>query len=545
MLSSTLAWPRPGHTDALAPMTSERSLVILDAGLDDLYHLVSGIHPDVDIVLLDPRRDGLSQLTDILRNYGTLAKLHLVCHGSPGCLYLGSSILNLETLQQNSEHSALWSQRLSGATLMLYGCAVAAGEAGERFLYALHQATGAAIAASTQPVGNAALGGHWHLDYRLGKRVRVNIVFSETVRHSYSALFTPSVRFTATPTNLIESEGTAITFRFELSEAPPATGVTITVNGNRPQSLNNLNLFSLSVTGGDFPVGDFDFSGFSFTIRDRIATFTVPIFDNTEGADPLYDGLRTVTYTLQSGSGYTVNPQFAAVVVNYADEPSQIPTPSPISNRIVGTNGRDVLRGTSVADIILGFGDNDRLFGRAQNDRLIGGAGNDGLDGGPGNDRLEGGQGNDRLFGSTGHDRHFGGLGNDILIDGTGNDGLDGGPGNDRLDGGQGNDRLLGGTGNDRLLGRSGNDFLVGGTGNDLLVGGPGRDIFVVQRGPGQARIQDFSNLDRLRLIGNVSFGQLTIQPQGRSTLIRRGNDVLALLVGVQANTINRADFVA
>lgn len=524
MLTSTRAWPQPGDAGSFVQMSSERSLVILDAGLHDLYHLVSGIQSDVDIVLLDPKQDGLSQLTDILWSYGPLSQLHLVCHGSPGCLYLGSSVLNLETLKQNPAHSDLWSQQLSGATLVLYGCAVAAGEMGERFLSFLHQATGAAIAASTHPVGSAELGGHWHLNYRIGKRVRANVVFSQAVCQSYTGLLAPSIQLTATPMNLIESESTALTFRFELSEPPPAQGVTVTVTGNRPQSLNNLDLLSLSVTGGDFPVGDFDFSGFSFTIRDRIATVRAPIFDNPEGTDPLYDGLRTVTYTLQAGIGYTVNPRFAAVVINYADNPSQIPVPPPIPtppltpNRITGTNGRDTLQGTSGPDIILGFGGNDRLIGLAQNDRLIGGAGDDWLDSGPGNDRLDGESGNDRLIG---------GIGNDLIIGGTGND------------------ALIGGMGNDTLIGGAGNDVLIGGTENDTVIGGQGRDTFVLQQGPGQARIQDFSNQDRLRLTGNLRLGQLSIQQQGNSTLIRRGSDILALLVGVQASTINRTDFVS
>jgi hypothetical protein len=297
-----------------------------------------------------------------------------------------------------------------------------------------------------------------------------------------------SIRFTATPTNLIESEQTVVTFRFELSEPPPAGGVTVTVKGNRPQSLNNLDLFNISVTGGDFPVGDFDFTGFDLTIRATVATITVPTFDNPEGIDPLYDGLRAVTYTLQPGIGYVPDPSARSVLINYVDNPSQIPiTPNPIpitpnpSAPIVGTVNADRLMGTAADDRILGLGGNDTLLGRAGNDILLGGAGDDTLNGGNGNDRLSGGRGN---------------------------------------------------------------DLLVGGKGDDILIGGLGRDQFLLERGPGQATIRDFQDRqDRLRLGRGLSFDSLTIRQSGRNTVISRGADVLAVLTGIRSNLITAADF--
>lgn len=166
-----------------------------------------------------------------------------------------------------------------------------------------------------------------------------------------------------------------------------------------------------------------------------------------------------------------------------------------------GTPTRDVINGGSTDDTINGLG------------------GNDTLDGGDGNDRLSGGGGNDTLKGGAGRDTLLGLGSNDVLS---------GEVGNDRLEGGNGKDKLFGGPGSDRLF------------------GGSGRDIFVLERGAGRDRIEDFQNgVDRLGLTPGLRFPRLTIQRKGQNTLIRLGNDPLALLVDVSANQITRADFVS
>jgi uncharacterized delta-60 repeat protein len=116
---------------------------------------------------------------------------------------------------------------------------------------------------------------------------------------------------------------------------------------------------------------------------------------------------------------------------------------------IVGTNGKDKLRGTRKADVIAALGGRDTIKGLGGNDRICAGSGNDRVDAGNGNDRVEGGSGKDSIKGGKGKDR------------------MKGGPGNDLLDGGAGADRLEGQGGRDKLLGRGGRDKLKGGPGKD------------------------------------------------------------------------------
>lgn len=146
--------------------------------------------------------------------------------------------------------------------------------------------------------------------------------------------------------------------------------------------------------------------------------------------------------------------------------------------------------------------------------------------------------------------------GNDILtgnkidetIDGqAGDDLISGLDGNDLLLGSDGNDTLNGGNGNDQLQGGNGNDLLYGGTGSDRLWGDSGKDCFVLERGLGRDTIYDFRDrIDRIGLQPGLRFNQLIITQQGKNILIstgKKGNDPLALLIGVRIDQISSQDF--
>jgi len=131
--------------------------------------------------------------------------------------------------------------------------------------------------------------------------------------------------------------------------------------------------------------------------------------------------------------------------------------------------------------------------------------------------------------------------GSDILTGTAGNDSLDGGNGSDILIGNAGNDTLIGGNGTDFLVGSAGDDLLDGGNGNDTLRGGLGEDIFVFAAGEGIDTITDFSlGTDKIGLTGGLTFGQLSFS--GNQILM--GSEVLAVLTGVNTNTLTASNFV-
>ena len=153
------------------------------------------------------------------------------------------------------------------------------------------------------------------------------------------------------------------------------------------------------------------------------------------------------------------------------------------------------------------------------------------LQGGKGRDKLRGGEGDDELLGGRGHDRLSGGKGDDELLGGSGRDRLSGGKGDDYLIGGDGNDYLKGGKGDDILIGGNSNDRLIGGAGGDTMRGGGGRDTFVIQRGGGYDIIDDFTNLDRIRVKG-LSNNSINIVDEGNDALLYANSDLLARVVG-------------
>jgi Ca2+-binding RTX toxin-like protein len=143
-----------------------------------------------------------------------------------------------------------------------------------------------------------------------------------------------------------------------------------------------------------------------------------------------------------------------------------------------------------------------------------------------------GGSGNDTLTGTAENDSLNGRRGNDSLI---------GNAGNDTLIGGKDTDFLVGSAGNDLLNGDNGNDTLRGGPGSDTLTGGNDQDIFVFASGEGIDTISDFKfDTDKIGLTEGLTFGNLSFS--GNQILM--GNDVLAVLTGVNTNTLTASNFV-
>jgi hypothetical protein len=83
-------------------------LVIFDSGVENLQQLIEGIKPGIDWVILNPNQDGVEQMTRILANHPGIKTLHIISHGAPGCLFLGNTQLNLETLERYTTQLQSW-----------------------------------------------------------------------------------------------------------------------------------------------------------------------------------------------------------------------------------------------------------------------------------------------------------------------------------------------------------------------------------------------------------------------------------------------------
>ena len=164
-----------------------RLLAFVDSSVKDYEWLLAGIADGLEARVLDRSRDGIKQITAELQkytaNHGPLDAIHIISHGSPGCLYLGNAIFSPATLE--AYHSQL--QQWQVGEILLYGCNVAAGS-GAAFVGELSQLTGAKVAASASKTGEAAKGGNWYLEFTTGK-IASSLALKPEAMEAYSGVF--------------------------------------------------------------------------------------------------------------------------------------------------------------------------------------------------------------------------------------------------------------------------------------------------------------------------------------------------------------------
>jgi hypothetical protein len=165
-----------------------KPIIFIDSSVENYQSLITGADKNAQIVILEKDRSGVEQITQALTGPSKIKALHLVSHGSPGSLQLGSDILNGENLDSFNSLLQQWGKALTKtADILLYGCEVAAGEIGEKFIKRLNKIIGADIAASSHKTGNAALGGDWKLDKTIGS-IETPLAFSAPAMKSYAGV---------------------------------------------------------------------------------------------------------------------------------------------------------------------------------------------------------------------------------------------------------------------------------------------------------------------------------------------------------------------
>ena len=174
--------------DFVPPATAlgSKEIIIIDSQVQNYQQLIQGVSPDTRVIILDPSKDGLQQIGELLSQYQDLDAIHIVSHGDSGNLHIGNTSLNLQTLQENDAQIEAWGQALSeDGDIMLYGCDVGKGDEGQMFVHKLSELTDADVAASTDPTGHETLGGDWDLESQTGT-IETAIAFSEQTRDEYN-----------------------------------------------------------------------------------------------------------------------------------------------------------------------------------------------------------------------------------------------------------------------------------------------------------------------------------------------------------------------
>lgn len=181
-------------------------LVVIDGGIDGASQLAmmwwsqATASCQIEVVVTDPARDGLTQITKLLSTRTDLSAVHLVSHGDAGLLRLGTTTVDASVLAARAEEVASWRQALTAdADLLVYGCDVGQGLTGAAFVHQLSDLTGADVAASDDLTGSAAAGGDWTLEARTGQ-IDHAVAFDAATQAEWQGTLT-----TYTVTNLNDS----------------------------------------------------------------------------------------------------------------------------------------------------------------------------------------------------------------------------------------------------------------------------------------------------------------------------------------------------
>ena len=217
---------------------------------------------------------------------------------------------------------------------------------------------------------------------------------------------------------------------------------------------------------------------FEFTITEQNAQVSIPVFNDGE-----IEGEETVTFTLETGAGYEVNPDAnngTVMIVDTVDESKDL----------------EPIFGTLNQDVIEVEGNNQLLFTGDNNDLID-------------------------LSLSEGDNRIYAGSGDDTLILGE-------------------RERVFGGEGDDKFFVTSGGDNTVtGGEGADQFW------IASAEIPETTNIINDFaSGEDLLGIAGlGIGFADITLIQQDDHTLISANGADLAVLQGIDATSLSEDDF--
>ncbi|MEP3628915.1 MAG: DUF4347 domain-containing protein, partial [Hyphomicrobiales bacterium] len=159
-------------------------IVFIDGNVPDIEVLLAGIDPDIEVVILNTDTDGVEQIASHLEGRSNIDGIHIIAHGRPGTLDLGTAKLTEASINNKhaDEIATIRAALSENADFLIYGCNFADQARGESAVEALALATGADVAASTDLTGAAALGGDWDLEVTAGS-VETAVLSAENWDH--------------------------------------------------------------------------------------------------------------------------------------------------------------------------------------------------------------------------------------------------------------------------------------------------------------------------------------------------------------------------
>ena len=203
----SISVPQNDLNSSLPLHNSASSLVVIDPTVENYQQLVAGVQPNSEVLILDPAKDAIDQITQVLLGQSGISSLHLVSHGESGAIQLGETWLDRAALDRYQTEFQQWSKSFTqDADILIYGCDVALGETGRTFINQFSQLTGATIAASEDLTGSAKLNGNWTLEASTGK-ITAPIAFNTETLSNYGLILPVDLISPGNPTLVKGSVG--------------------------------------------------------------------------------------------------------------------------------------------------------------------------------------------------------------------------------------------------------------------------------------------------------------------------------------------------
>ncbi|GAA4325757.1 hypothetical protein GCM10023144_08420 [Pigmentiphaga soli] len=351
------------HAEGAAPAadTGRHEVYAIDEHVADWQSIVASLPPGAEIVLLDGQSSGLAQLAGALAGRHDIDALHIISHGSAGEITLGNAKIDGDNVASFAAQWAAIGASLGGdGDIMLYGCDVARD--GTAFLQQIADLTGADVAASSDPVGAAALGGDWVMESSVGR-----IETAAWADADYAALLAaPAVGAARDEVRVIEPSTLnapgAETYAFDGFWTVAGDGeVTVTAQLSDPA----VGALAATVGGGTETGGVWTFTGTAAEARDWLNGLTFTAADVELGisaasttlgvhiensGDPALAADRSVTLTVTPSN----DPATLADTELHADEVSAgTDNPTTVTADVLAIVDPEVAAGTQIPSQIV------------------------------------------------------------------------------------------------------------------------------------------------------------------------------------------------
>ena len=125
------------------------------------------------------------------------------------------------------------------------------------------------------------------------------------------------ISINATPTVLIEEEGTQLTITLTSSEPIPESGLVVSIDSDVENALGQFDLFTTQFENLQLTSINDDISGFQVWLNEQTGTIIAPVFDDNDADSP-----QNLTFNLEPGEGYTVDENAGSVTITIEDADS-------------------------------------------------------------------------------------------------------------------------------------------------------------------------------------------------------------------------------